>query len=95
MVYRADEIVTLRWLSSGTLGPDQIFIVEIIDETTSQSYLAETREMQLSLPDNWQGRDGQRHRFRWRVGLRTGETGDDTIWTEARTFVWLGRQAET
>lgn len=95
VVYRADEIVTLRWLSSGTLGPDQIFIVEIIDETTSQSYLAETREMQLSLPENWQGKDGQRHMFRWRVGLRTGETSDHTIWTEARTFVWLGRQAET
>lgn len=93
VVYRADEIVTLRWLSSGTLEPDQIFVVEVIDETATQRYLAETRDAVLRLPDSWQGVDGQRHVFRWRVGLRTGDADGKTIWTEARTFIWLAHAA--
>ena len=91
VVYRTDEIVILRWLSSGTLEPSQIYVVEVIDETATQRYLAETRDVVLRLPDSWQGSDGQRHEYRWRVGLRTGDAGGETIWTEVRSFVWLAR----
>ncbi len=95
VVYRADEIVTLRWLSRGTLGADQSYVVEIIDETSALSYLAETREQHFRIPNLWQAKDGQRHLYRWRVGLRRGSSGAAMFWTEAHTFVWLGRQAET
>ncbi len=91
VVYHADEFVTLRWLSSGRLEPGQIYVVEVIDETATQRYLAETRDVVLRLPDGWQGSDGRRHEYRWRVGLRTVDAGGETIWTEVRYFVWLAR----
>lgn len=95
VVYQADEIVTLRWLSRGTLGTDQTYTVEIIDETASLSYLAETRDMHFRIPSHWQAKDGQRHSYRWRVGLRSSGTDASMFWTEAHSFVWLGRQSES
>lgn len=91
VVYRADELVTLRWLSSSALKTDEIFIVEVIDLTAAQRYLQETRAIALRLPDGWQGNDGRRHQYRWRVGLRSGREVASTVWTEERNFVWIAR----
>ena len=60
--------------------------MEVIDLTIAQRYLKETRAIALRLPDGWQGNDGRRHQYRWRVGLRSGAEIARTVWTEEREF---------
>ena len=91
VVYGADELVTLRWVSAGRLEPGEMHVIEVQDVTSGQRYRAETREHLFHLPESWQARDGKRHEYHWRVGLQAAGSSQGSRWTEERKFIWLAR----
>jgi LysM repeat protein len=90
--FSADEIVTLRWVTTGVLGPGDAYRVQVEDLTAGQSYSADTGELFFILPSGWQGQDGRPHEFRWSIGLVPAGTDQLRYETPARTFIWNSRQ---
>jgi len=90
--FRRDELVTLRWVATGTLATGQAYRVEVTDQTTGSYYTANTQELFFIIPEGWQGQDMRRHEFLWRVSvIQTGDPNNPIYTTEARTFRWEGR----
>jgi hypothetical protein len=88
-LFQRREIVTLRWTASGTLGPDQVYRIEVEDVTSGVRYVADTIEQLFIIPDAWQGQDGQRHEFSWSVSvIDEDRPGEPFYTTEPRTFTW-------
>ncbi|MFN8377138.1 MAG: LysM peptidoglycan-binding domain-containing protein [Anaerolineae bacterium] len=86
--FTADQIVTLRWVTTGQLGVDEKYRVTVVDDTAGASWTGDTTELTFIVPSEWQGTDGQPHVFRWSVGV-TGGTFDALRYeTPARTFIW-------
>jgi hypothetical protein len=90
--FQRDELVTLRWVATGTLAPGQAYRVEVTDLTTGSYYSANTQELFFIIPEGWQGQDDQPHDFRWSVSVvNTGEPGNPVFTTQPRTFRWHSR----
>ncbi len=90
--FGADEIVTLRWVTTGVLAPGDTYRVSIRDETAGIDYTADTSELFLILPSGWQGQDGQPHDYRWSIGLVPAGSDRLRYETQPRTFTWNSRQ---
>lgn len=90
--FGANDIVTLRWMTTGVLGAGDAYRVSLEDLTTGQSYSADTSELFLILPSGWQGQDGQPHDFRWSIGLVLAGSDQLRYETPTRTFTWNSRQ---
>jgi hypothetical protein len=87
-----DNLVTLRWVATGTLAAGQAYRVEVTDQTTGSFYSANTQELFFILPEGWQGQDTEQHEFRWTVSvINTGDPTNPIYTTEARMFRWQGR----
>ncbi|MCU0512014.1 MAG: hypothetical protein MUE40_05525 [Anaerolineae bacterium] len=86
-----DELVTLRWVPTGTLLAGELYRVDVEDVTTGIVYTALTREISLIVPPDWQGREQARHEFRWTVGV-VSDAHREVIRFQTRpfTFVWQG-----
>lgn len=91
-LFAADELITLRWVATGTLGPREVYRVRVTDTTLGVEYSADTIELSFILPNDWQGTDGQRHEYRWTVSVVSLDAPDRPIFvTEPRSFTWQGR----
>lgn len=91
-LFLRDEFVTLRWVTSGTLSPEQVYRVQVVDVTSGMTYEADTTDLSFVLPQEWQGRDARRHEFRWMVSVIDRERPQQPYFTtEPRTFLWEGR----
>jgi LysM repeat protein len=95
MLFESSELPTLRWTSSGTLGPTEVYLVTLRDTTAGVTYRATTRDLSFQLPAEWQPTDGKRHVFEWYVTVASrGDNGTpipSTYATETRQFTWQGR----
>lgn len=93
--FRSDEMVTLRWGGTGTLGPDDRYIVRVHDLTTGEAYVATVREPTYILPGGWQPDDRHRHTFEWTVSVGTVDAQNTVLSedheTDARQFTWDSR----
>ncbi len=93
--FMADQIVTLRWGSTGTLGMDARYVVRVTDLGNGEQYMALVTELSYTLPEGWQPADGQTHTFEWTVSLATVDTQDlivdEAFFTAPRHFLWDGR----
>ncbi len=88
-LFRRDEFVTLRWIASGTLAPDQVYRVRVTDITAGAVYEADTTELSFVLPASWQGRDQRRHEYQWTVSvIASSNPQQPAFTTEPRTFLW-------
>ncbi len=89
--FAVDQIITLRWVTTGQLAAGETYRVSVTDETAGLSFTADTSELSFIIPFGWQGQDGRPHTFRWSVGVAA--SGSDTLRyeTPARTFVWTSR----
>lgn len=93
MLFTRDELVTLRWVSSGTLGIGEAYRVEVIDLTTGVEYVADTSELTFIIPTAWQATDGARHDYQWRVSVISANDPSTLRYTtEPRIFTWQGRE---
>jgi len=93
--FRADEIITLRWVTTGTLGPDEVYRVVVTDTTTDTEYSGDTQDLFFIVPQAWQGTDGERHRYTWSVNVINEKQPDDPIFsTQLLSFVWESREGD-
>jgi hypothetical protein len=91
-LFRRDDLITLRWVSSGSLNVGEAYHITVENLTTSTVHSADTSELFYIIPGDWQGRDARRHQFRWTVSIiRLNEPENLTYTTEARLFTWEGR----
>lgn len=90
--FNRDELVTLRWAPTGTLGPNEIYEVRVTDMTTDQSFIGRTNNLSFIVPREWQGEDRLRHEYAWTVSVINVRDPDNPIHrTEPTVFVWQGR----
>ena len=91
-LFRSDELVTLRWVTSGTLSAGDTYRVQVQDLTSGQDYSSDTTDLSFILPSDWQGQNGQRHDYRWTVSVISLANPDQPYFTtEPRLFTWEGR----
>ena len=90
--FTRNELVTLRWIPTGTLNPGQTYRVEVENVTSGQSYAAETDNPFFIVPAEWQGNDAQRYEYRWTISVVARDQLNNPVYvTEARTFIWEGQ----
>lgn len=89
--FYVDELVTLRWIASATLSTGETYRIDVHDITSNTSYVAYTTEIFFTLPQDWQGREAERHEFEWTVGIVSqNDTNTVRYQTEPHSFVWQG-----
>ena len=91
-LFAKTELITLRWVASGTLSAGQTYRVRVEDTTLGKTYTSDTTDLSFILPADWQAQDGQRHDYRWQVSVITLSDPDHPYFTtEPRIFTWEGR----
>jgi hypothetical protein len=87
-----DDLVTLRWVATGSLGPGQAYLVRVDDQTASRSYAATTQDLFFIVPQEWHGQENTRHDYTWTVSMIDTANPDNPYFTtESRIFTWQGR----
>jgi LysM repeat protein len=91
-LFQADQLITLRWVTTGTLNAQSVYRVQVQDLTTGRSFTADTRELYFIVPADWQGRDQRRHEYEWFVSVIDSSSPDAPILTtQPRLFLWESR----
>lgn len=90
--FRADQMITLRWLPTGTLANNEQYRIDVEDVTSGKTYTALTRNIFFIIPPEWRGLTSPRHEYFWTVGIVT-EANQETVLfpSTPRMFVWQGR----
>lgn len=96
MLFEAFELPTLRWVASGVLGQDEVYLLTVDDRTGGVLYYVTTRDLSFQAPPDWQPTDGRRHVFAWNVAVARLQPGSNTaaptaFKTDTRTFTWESR----
>lgn len=95
MLFDRFDLPTLRWVGTGALALDEVYLLTVENRTANLTYNITTRELAYQLPADWQPSDGRRHVFSWKVTVakvRDGNTVFPTQYaTETRTFTWQSR----
>lgn len=85
----------LQWVSAGVLRGDQVYLVQIEDQTTGASFIDVTRSTSYPLPRGLVPNDETAHQMRWRVSIAEPNSAGDyqLIGGEAqwRAFQWRGQ----
>ncbi len=93
--FNADQIVTLRWGGTGSLGPGERYVVHVRDVDTESEYVATVAETAYILPGGWQPTDRRTHEFEWSVSVGTvdaqNQISNENHPAEPRTFTWDSR----
>lgn len=89
-VFRQNQLITLRWVATGTLGPNQVYRVHAEDTTAGVVYEADTQDLFMIVPEAWQGRENaRRHDYVWQVSVIDKDRPNEPVYeTESRTFSW-------
>ncbi len=91
-LFAHNELVTLRWVGSGTLNDGETYRVQVNDLTSGQNYSSDTTDLSFILPADWQGQDGKRHDYSWTISVIRLDNPDHPYFTtEPRLFTWEGR----
>ncbi len=91
-LFRSDELITLRWIGSGTLSEGDTYHIQVEDLTAGKTYAADTTDLSFILPADWQGPAGERHDYRWTISvIRASDPDHPYFTTEPRLFTWEGR----
>ena len=85
----SDELVTLRWVASGTLAAGETWRVIVESLSSGKDYSESTTRLSLVIPAAWKETATGWHGYRWRVQL-VRESGVP-IETAARSFLWETR----
>ncbi|GAB4324227.1 MAG: hypothetical protein Kow00117_12410 [Phototrophicales bacterium] len=90
--FERNELITLRWVPSGTLATDEVYRVIVEDRTSQIVYTADTQNTSFVIPIEWQGTDAEvnpRHEFVWRVSVININMPDTPLFTTpTATFTW-------
>jgi len=88
-----DDLITLRWVPTGTLGADQVYRLRVEDTTAGVVYTTTTRDTSFVVPEDWQGEgESNRHNYAWSVSVINLTDPDNPQYTtETLTFTWESR----
>jgi LysM repeat protein len=90
--FRKDEIITLRWTATSQLGLGDTYLVTVQDLSRGQVFTAETRDLFLIVPQEWQGPDAAQYELVWNVAVaQVGRPQTASYATQPTTFTWEGR----
>jgi len=90
--FSLDDLITLRWVPTGTLGSDETYLIRVTDSTTGTAYSATTVDLFFLVPLEWQGIGDDRHEFEWDVSVITqGQPDTARFTTTPRIFFWQSR----
>lgn len=93
--FRREELITLRWVPSGTLGEGQTYRVRVEDTTSEVVYIGDTLETFFVIPEEWRGDEELRHEYSWSVAVINVVAPDVSIFTtETLIFTWEGHEVE-
>ncbi|MCK6577663.1 MAG: hypothetical protein L6Q98_06115 [Anaerolineae bacterium] len=85
----------LQWVSAGVLKENEVYVIEIRDETAGTQHIDITRGTTYTLPETILPMDGQTHTIRWRVTVaEPNEQGAYRFISpqlDFRTFYWQSR----
>ena len=84
--FNGDELVTLRWIASGSLSPGEAWRVVVESLSSGRTYSETTTSLNLILPAAWKETQPGWHGYRWRVQLLRDD--GDVIESSARQFLW-------
>jgi LysM repeat protein len=94
-LFGRDDMVTLRWVTTGILGEGEVYQVTVTDTTAGMVHTETTSDTLFILPAEWQPVDGQRHTFTWQVAVGPADNGGGlasiTFSTLSRLFFWDSR----
>lgn len=86
--FAADQIVTLRWVTTGQLAPGEKYRVTVTNETTGTTHTGDTQDLSFIVPAEWQGIGGEAQTYSWTVGVADSGSGALRYETPARRFIW-------
>lgn len=92
--FRNNQLITLRWLPTGTLNQQEVYRVTVEDRTAAILYTAETLETFLIVPSEWQAINDQaldRHQYAWYVDIIDSDSGNSVFRTDTWLFTWETR----
>lgn len=90
--FASEELVTLRWVASGTLKAGEVWRVSVESLSGGQVYTETTTALSLVIPAAWKEPEAGWHGYRWRVQLDRGQAGNgERPETVPRTFLWETR----
>jgi LysM repeat protein len=91
-VFGKDEIITLRWVTTGVLAPGETYRIDLLDTTGNVAYSATTSELFFIVPSEWQGGDSRRHEYQWTISVINEASPDELRYTTPpRYFSWAAR----
>lgn len=89
------RVFPLQWISAGMLLDNEVYLVEIQDETTGARVVDVTRGTSYMLPDSAVPSDGQTHTIHWRVTVAkpndAGAYAFISPQSDFHTFYWQSR----
>lgn len=89
VVFGRNDLITLRWSPTGTLGADEIYRVHVYNLQTNVTYRLDTRDTSIILPVEWQEPDGGRYDYQWEVSIINLNQPEQPLFsTESRIFTW-------
>jgi phage tail protein X len=92
--FDAFTLVTLHWTTSGSLGPNERYLVTVRNLDSEQVFQELTEEVYFVLPGGWQATDGKTHKYEWVISIATIDGNQVTSTrqpTTPRRFEWQGR----
>lgn len=88
-------VFRLQWVSAGILGDNEVYLVQITDQTNAASFAGVTKETSLQIPDSLIPTDGQAHTVNWTVAVaRPNQSGVYSIISgppPTHSFTWQSR----
>lgn len=91
--FGADELITLRWVATAGLEPNEIYRVYVEDTTSGLLYTGDTVDLFYIIPPEWRGNIDLRHNYSWWISVVNRDNPNNPLFTTApRTFVWEGAQ---
>ena len=82
----------LEWLGVSGLADEDVYLVEIVDQTDSRDYRQRTRANSFRVPASFAPSDGREHSLQWRVTVARQNpqgmyyyVGEQAAW---RRFLW-------
>ncbi len=88
--FSSTERVTLRWVGTGTLSQGEVYRISLANMDSGARYTADTQELFLIIPAEWQSQNEGSHRYSWQVSVVESDSDTTAYTTDPRSFVWQG-----
>lgn len=91
VLFFADDLITLRWIATGTLSANEVYRITLHNRTAGASYTGDTTELSFIIPDDWRPAAGENHEYQWFVSVIQLDRPDMPLFTTPpRSFTWQG-----